>query len=170
MARTRREEDRLLTTEEREIVAQTHHPVLGGLDDSDLAALIKRLRDRRDRAQGIARQQRREMRGKSAPAGARAASDDTGSQEKGAVLSAALKRVNKERTRRQNAGASSELSRNARRALRQAKAAESDKPPRPDSRTADEGMQPIVNEGIAPSGNFDAEGGRPVLERSRKVR
>ena len=170
MARTRREEDRFLDTEEREIVGQTHHPVLGGLEDSDLTALIKRLRDRRDRAQSIARQQRREMRGKSAPAGARAARDDTGSHEKSGVLSAALKRVNKERTRRQNSNGTSELSRNARRALKQARAGRANQPPRPTSRTADEGMQPIVNDGIAPSGNFDAEGGRPVLERSRKVR
>lgn len=170
MARTRREEDRLLSADERETVAQTHHPVLAELSDSDLTSLLKRLRDRRDRAQGIARQQRREMRGKAAPAGARAASDNTGSQEKGSILSAALKRVNKERTRRNGAEAKSELVRNARRALKQANAAKASRPERPRSRTADEGMQPITNDGIAPSGNFDAEGGRPVLERSRKVR
>ena len=37
-------------------------------------------------------------------------------------------------------------------------------------RTADKGMTPIPNTGIAPSGALDAEGNRPVLERSRKVR
>jgi len=31
-------------------------------------------------------------------------------------------------------------------------------------------MQPIPNTGIAPSGALGAEGHRPVLERSRKVR
>ncbi|HRJ63343.1 hypothetical protein [Brevundimonas sp. UBA2416] len=36
--------------------------------------------------------------------------------------------------------------------------------------TADEGMKATPNEGIAPSGAFDAEGQRPVLERSRKAR
>jgi len=40
----------------------------------------------------------------------------------------------------------------------------------PDSRTANEGMQPLPNSGIAPSGALQQEGHRPVLERSRKVR
>lgn len=35
---------------------------------------------------------------------------------------------------------------------------------------ADEGMRTIPFEDQAPSGAFDAEGHRPVLERSRKVR
>lgn len=44
-------------------------------------------------------------------------------------------------------------------------------PPHPASeRTANEGMNDTPNSGIAPSGAFDAEGQRPVLERSRKVR
>lgn len=37
-------------------------------------------------------------------------------------------------------------------------------------RTAGEGMNDTPNAGIAASGAFDAEGQRPVLERSRKVR
>ncbi|MDP2212603.1 hypothetical protein [Phenylobacterium sp.] len=36
--------------------------------------------------------------------------------------------------------------------------------------TAGEGMEPNPNGGIAPSGALDAEGHRPVLERSRKSR
>ena len=36
--------------------------------------------------------------------------------------------------------------------------------------TPNEGMKPIPNSEIAPSGAFDAEGQRPVLERSRKAR
>ena len=40
----------------------------------------------------------------------------------------------------------------------------------PSSRTAGEGMRSIPNTGIAPSGAFNQEGHRPVLERSRKVR
>jgi len=35
---------------------------------------------------------------------------------------------------------------------------------------ANEGMNPTPNGSIAPSGAFDAEGQRPVLERSRKAR
>jgi hypothetical protein len=37
-------------------------------------------------------------------------------------------------------------------------------------RTAHEGAADIPNGKIAPSGAFNAEGHRPVLERSRKVR
>lgn len=40
----------------------------------------------------------------------------------------------------------------------------------PPERTAHEGMNDTPNTGIAPSGAFDAEGQRPVLERSRKSR
>jgi len=36
--------------------------------------------------------------------------------------------------------------------------------------SANDGMNPTPNANIAPSGAFDAEGQRPVLERSRKVR
>ena len=44
-------------------------------------------------------------------------------------------------------------------------------PAHPDpGETADEGMTATPRAGIAPSGAFGAEGQRPVLERSRKVR
>lgn len=36
--------------------------------------------------------------------------------------------------------------------------------------TADRGMNPVPNSTIAPSGALDAEGHRPVVERSRKAR
>lgn len=49
-----------------------------------------------------------------------------------------------------------------------AKAATPETPP--SGRTAGEGMAPHPNDGIAPSGALGAEGQRPVLERSRKVR
>ncbi|MDZ4375236.1 MAG: hypothetical protein U1C74_27960 [Phenylobacterium sp.] len=43
-------------------------------------------------------------------------------------------------------------------------------PSHPVDRTPDEGMNSQPNTGIAPSGALHAEGQRPVLERSRKVR
>lgn len=44
-------------------------------------------------------------------------------------------------------------------------------PPRPEpDQTADEGMISTPQSNQAPSGALDAEGHRPVLERSRKVR
>ncbi len=44
-------------------------------------------------------------------------------------------------------------------------------PEHPESgQTADKGMQPTNEREIAPSGALNAEGHRPVLERSHKVR
>ena len=40
----------------------------------------------------------------------------------------------------------------------------------PAGQTDDEGMTPVPNNTIAPSGALDAEGHRPVVERSRKSR
>lgn len=49
--------------------------------------------------------------------------------------------------------------------------AEAEAPKRPDNAPqADGGMNPQPNEGIAPSGALDAEGHKPVVERSRKAR
>jgi hypothetical protein len=168
MSGSRKEEDRFLSADERELVARSHHPAVKSLGDPDLADLRKRLRASRDRARDIANRQRREMRGKASPSGRDPASDDSGTRRKGGLLAAALKRVNKESERRAAAGGRERLAENASRALRLKR--EAGQPPRPPSRTADEGMQPLPNEDIAPSGAFHAEGHRPVLERSRKVR
>jgi hypothetical protein len=100
VSRSRKEEERFLSKDEQEFVVKTHHPEVCDLSDADLADLVTRLRERRDRARDIAQRQRREMRGKAAPAGAKASVDNTGSREKMTILAAALKRVNKERERR----------------------------------------------------------------------
>ena len=100
MSRSRKEEERFLSKDELEFVSKSHHPEIQDLSDSELSDLVARLRERRDRARDIAQQQRREMRGKSAPAGAKRTADNTGTREKAAVIAAALKRVSKERERR----------------------------------------------------------------------
>jgi hypothetical protein len=41
---------------------------------------------------------------------------------------------------------------------------------KPPTEKAREGMRPLPNDEIAPSGALEQEGQRPVLERSRKVR
>ncbi|MEH3145380.1 MAG: hypothetical protein PGN34_08525 [Methylobacterium frigidaeris] len=166
MSRTRRDEARLLSTDEHALVDQTHHPALRGLSDRDLSDLVGRLRERRDRARDVARQQHREFRGKAAPSGTRAATDNSGTREKAALLAAAVQRASKENERRRHASARSDLTRNARRALAMRQAAGDPAEGRPSSQTPGEGMRPIPNEGIAVSGAFDAEGHRPVLERS----
>jgi hypothetical protein len=80
MARSKKQERRLLGADELTLVEKTHHPTLGLLPDQDLAELRKLVRERRDRAQDIAARQRRELRGKAAPKGARAATDDSGAK------------------------------------------------------------------------------------------
>ena len=100
VARSRKEEERFLSKDEQEFVARSHHPDVRELSDSDLSDLVSRLRERRDRARDIAQKQRREMRGKSAPSGAKPSADDTGSRQKAAIIAAALKRVSKEGERR----------------------------------------------------------------------
>jgi hypothetical protein len=99
---SRKEEERFLSKDEQEFVAKSHYPELRGLSHSELSDLVARLRERRDRARDISQRQRREMRGKAAPAGAKASADNTGTREKMTVLAAALKRVNKERERRRD--------------------------------------------------------------------
>ncbi|MEZ5785829.1 MAG: hypothetical protein R3D62_04960 [Xanthobacteraceae bacterium] len=170
MALSRKKEERLLSAEERELVAQVRQPAVKSLADADLSDVIRRLRERRDRARDIARRQRREMRGKASPAGAKPASGDRGNREKGEALNGALRRAEKERKRRQAAQAHEELVESAHAALAMKRAPQEAGPEHPASQTADEGMRPLPNESTAPSGALEQEGQRPVLERSRKVR
>ena len=100
MSISQQEEARALDAEERAMVAETHHPALQALTDAELAALVRRVRERRDRAQTLARQRRREMRGKSAPRAAAASTADGGSRLKAEVLAQAMRRLNGEAERR----------------------------------------------------------------------
>jgi len=100
MALTRKEEARALDADEAALVEKSHHPAVQALADGELMALLKQLRERRDRAQRLAGQQRRERRGKSAPRGARPATQDAGTNRKAEVLAMAVRRLNSERARR----------------------------------------------------------------------
>ncbi len=117
MAITRKEEERALSAEEREVVAQTRHPEVQGLSDDALSKLLRRLRDMRDRAKSQANQQRREMRGKAAPRGAAPKTSDAGSRLKASVLAMSLKRLNAEIQRRAAMSRNHSLVANAHRAL-----------------------------------------------------
>ncbi|GJD63591.1 hypothetical protein [Methylobacterium frigidaeris] len=160
-----RQEARLLTADEAELVGQSHHPRIQGVATRDLDDLLRRLRERRDRARGIAHRQRREIRGRAAPSGTRPASDDTGSRQKAALLASAVKRANKERERRRAAEARGSLVSHARRALAMRQDAGDPAAGRPDSRTAHEGMTPIPNEREAPSGALRQEGQEIAMRR-----
>ena len=117
MALTRKEEERALNADEREVVAQTRHPAVQNPPDDALDALLKRLRDLRDKASSHANQQRREMRGKAAPRGAEPSTGNAGSSLKATVLATALKRLNSEIQRRAEITRNHSLIENAQRAL-----------------------------------------------------
>lgn len=105
MSHTRRDESRLLNADEYGLVAQARHPALREIDDKELADLVVLLRERRDRARDIFRQQRRETRGKSEPSGRTRATDSIGSKEKAGLIAAAVKRAGRESERRRVAAA-----------------------------------------------------------------
>ena len=117
MAHTRKTEQRLLTADEMAFVEKARHPVLADLDHGDLHALIHHLRERRDRAQTIANNQRRALRGKGGRGEVTFDKADAGNRQKAAVLTDALTRARREMTRREADEARETLIANARAAL-----------------------------------------------------
>ena len=78
-------EARLLNAAELEIVNETRPPTIEQLSVEQLKVLAQRLRRARDRAEDIAAQQKREMRGKAHPRGTTPARDNTGTLAKAQV-------------------------------------------------------------------------------------
>jgi hypothetical protein len=110
-------EKRMLTASEFEIVERTHYPAIFGLSREALTESLELLRDFRKKAHDRAKQQRREMRGKSEPRGIAAASDNSGTERKREIFAGALKRVNRELSRIRKAESGNKQSEYARRAL-----------------------------------------------------
>lgn len=160
--------ERLLDKSEFELVALTRSKAIGGVADEDLRDLAKNLRDRRERARDLARRQRREFRGKVAPQGADAASDNTGTKAKADALTVALKRVGAEQTRRTDKLRQPSQRSLARKAL--AMKMRQQRLERPQSRTADQGMKPVTNRKAAKSGALDHGGQRSAMHRSKFAR
>jgi hypothetical protein len=128
--------DRLLSIAEREMVEQTKLAGIALLSKEELQALGKRLREARDRARRIGRQQQREMRGKAEPRAASPARDNTGTEAKAQVLVDALRRVTAA-LRKLNASTPAGPARKA----TAARAIPTPQHPGP-GRTASKGMQP----------------------------
>lgn len=141
MAINRKDEARALDAAERELVEKSHHPALQDVPDAELPGLIRLLRERRDRAQRLAHQRRREIRGKGAPRGSAPAAGDEGSRLKLAILAAAVRRLNGEHQRRRRIAAADELAANARKALALRRAAEEEAGPAFNTRHARKGMR-----------------------------
>lgn len=139
-----RTERRYLTDAEIPLVEQSHFPALLDVPDDEIGNLLSAIRQRRDRARDLADRQRREVRGKASPKGASAATGDTGSRQKVAVLAAAVQRVSKERARRKAFAAKAALIGNAERALEMRRESFRRHHPKP-GRTAHGGMKAKPN-------------------------
>ena len=144
MAHARKDEVRALAADELELVDKSRHPQVQELSDSDLSGLVRLVRERRDKAQAAANRQRREMRRKAEPKGARASGDDSGTLRKTEVLAMAVRRLNGEVERRRRAAARADLIANARGALALREASDG-AGKAPASRSAGKGMRAKEN-------------------------
>ncbi len=182
-----KEEQRALSRDELELVSAARQPGLREMNDRDLADLVRQLRERRDRARTTGNRQAREMRGKAAPSGNTPASDNAGTRSKEHFLGAALARALEERDRReaggqaarheddrQDQGGEQSAARSqhdiAREALELRRKAGGGADHPENTPLPDEGMHPVPNEDVPPSGAPGAEGDRVVVERTRKPR
>ena len=140
MSISRKEEQRALSKDELELVEQSHHPVVQKLERKELADLAKLLREKRDKATDLARQQRRELRGTSAPRGVGSAQNNDSQVFKKRIFANALQRVNKYLARHNHIAA-------AQRALELKKQREAARKSLPGgkSRTAGKGMKSVTN-------------------------
>jgi hypothetical protein len=154
MARSPKQEARALTADERELVDKSRAAAMQSLTDSQLATLVKRMRDRRDRARTVAERQRREMRGKTGARGTAPSKADAGSQLKLSVLSTALRRLDTETQRRRRVKAKASLVASAKKALAQKQEAKRAVPKR-SARSANTGLRGkervIVKSHVPPS-------------------
>jgi hypothetical protein len=143
MATTRKQEERALSTDERELVEKSRPAAVRSLTDSQLGTLVKRMRVRRDKAKTVAERQRRELRGKTRARGATPSRDDEGSQLKLSVLTAALRRLDTETMRRQRVKAKASLVESAKKALtlKQKAGRAAPKTPTAGTRTARTGLR-----------------------------
>jgi len=96
-----KEEARLLSGVELELVAVTRPSEIERQSVDELKAAARRLREAHDRARGIGTRQAREMRGKAEPRGAKPAKDNSGTVAKAQALRDALDRVEAELSRRE---------------------------------------------------------------------
>lgn len=135
----------ILSHDEYEIVLRSHHPGIYDVGRDDLKALRLRLREMRDRERTLAREKRREVRGKGKPRGGSFPGTAEHPLQRKQVLAAALKRVNKEIGRMEKLEARSAHVEAARRALAMRRAAQFPPPPSAGDK-ANEGMRPLPSE------------------------
>ncbi|MEE1613430.1 hypothetical protein [Microvirga sp. CF3016] len=135
----------LLSHEEYETIHVTHHPAIHGVGRDGLHDMKDRLRQMRDRERTLARQKRREVRGKVDPRGGSFPGTAERPLQRKQVFAGALKRVNREIGRLRKLEARAALTESARRALALRRAGEARHHP-PAGDTARLGMHPAPNE------------------------
>lgn len=145
MAVSRKQEERALSKDERQLVDKSHHPEVQELSDAELRDLVKLVRERRDKAQSDAHRLRREIRGKAAAKGAQPATRDQGTKIKLGVLAMAMRRLNGEQERRRQLAARVDLVENARHALALSKAKKPARGGDFNARQAHLGMRSVEN-------------------------
>ena len=130
-----------LSHEEFETIRASHHPAIYDLTGQELRALKLRLREQRDRARTLARQRRREIRGKAEPRGKGFPGTVEQPLRRKQIFATALKRVNNEIDRLRKLEAHTAHVEAARAAIALQRAAKFAHHPAPVG-TPREGMQP----------------------------
>ncbi|HEY7247399.1 MAG TPA: hypothetical protein VH678_26305 [Xanthobacteraceae bacterium] len=134
----------ILSYDEHEIILRTHHPEIYDSGPGDLKTLRQRLRDMRNKERTLAREKRRELRGKGPPRGESFPGTAEHPLQRKQVFAAALKRVNREIDRMHKLEARAAHVEAAHRALAMRRAAQF--PPRPAAGdTGSEGMRALPN-------------------------
>lgn len=151
---------RLLSQDEFDTVSESHFENLAELERKQAVELLKRLKGLHRKYRDLAHQQRREARGKAAPKGTRAATDNTNTKLKAQVFKKAEQRV-KRHIQRIDAHAARQRQRESmERALAGKRAAQA-RNRHPGSRTAGEGFVPAAENARAPRFlHVDREKGR----------
>jgi hypothetical protein len=134
----------LLSHDEYETVGATHHPAIFEFGRDQLHAAKIRLRAMRDKEGTLARQKRREARGKADPRGGSFPGTAERPLRRKQIFAAAVQRVNKELHRIKNLEARAFMTEAARRALKQRRAAQAARHPGAGD-TADPGMHSLPN-------------------------
>ena len=132
----------LLDFEEYLLVRKTHHPFIYQLDNEELHETRDRLRKLRDRERTLARQKRREVRGKAAQRGASFPGTAEQPLQRKQAFAGALKRVNKEIKRVRKLEAKAATMEGARKALAMHRAAQFKHHPTDEPKEGD-GFQPL---------------------------
>lgn len=145
MSISRTQERKILAKDEFELVQDSHHPEVEKLSLEELQELVKRIRKERDKARDIARQQRREMRGKADARGATPAQGNAGTVVKKQVFANALKRANSQLSRLQFKQRKQANIEAMQQALANKKAANANKVKVASGRTANKGITPKTN-------------------------